>query len=163
MDYVQIFDLKPNELALKILVCSKENTQKESSQSELPSVEFVEPQHLQDCPYPDQHFDLVLCSNILFTNSNNADEAFHLAVLMELMRVGSEVRVYPLVNQKGEPAKYLGSVIQSLQEKGIGAELRQVPGLGKDSLNAMLRLWNPACLVKREIDESEADLLKEPR
>lgn len=143
-DYIQMFDLKPEEWLLKILICAAVE-----ATDQLPKAEFVDPTLLPTLPYSDQIFNLALCPNVLFSDKNPHTEAFHVATLLELARVGSEVRIFPLVDKAGAPAKYLGSVIKALQEKGLGVELRQVDASPKtEHPNAMLRLWNPACVVK---------------
>lgn len=143
MDYIQMFDLTSEERLLKILICATVETTKQ-----LPKVEFVDPAFLPTIPYLNQSFNLALCPNILFSDKHSHTKAFHVAALLELARVGSEVRVFPLVDKVGVPAKYLGSVIQILQEKGLGVELRQVDtSTQARHPNAMLRLWNPACVV----------------
>jgi SAM-dependent methyltransferase len=55
-------------------------------------------------PFPDDAFDLVLSSHLLFTYADRLDAAFHRAALRELARVSrGVVRVYPLVDQAGRP------------------------------------------------------------
>lgn len=146
MDYAQEFDLKPEELALKILICTEVNKQSSTEQLLPTTVEYINSKQLQNKGFPDQSFDLALCTDFLFANGEE-DQAVYLSTLLELVRVASEVRVFPLVNQKGEPSQYLGAVIQALQEKGMGVEVRQVMDTKQGSSNAMLRIWNPACLI----------------
>ena len=144
VDFAQMFGLKPEECKFHILICAPI-----TPQPNLPHVEFRDPNALRHLPFSDQSFDLVLCPNILFMDAANHDVlAFHQEVLAELSRVGAEVRVLPLVNSVGKPAQYLGSVVQSLQEQGLGVELRQIQLNTGEEANAMLRLWNIACVVK---------------
>ena len=143
MDYAKIFDLKPEERELHILICAKPE-----SQANLPHAEFVDQGDLRHLSYAEQSFDLVLCPNVLFVQNHIHSEDYHQQVLKELARVGGEVRVYPLVDKEGKPSQYLGLVIQGLQEGGFGVELRQIQTGDKSQANAMLRLWNPACVVK---------------
>ena len=142
-DYTQMFDLKPEECKLRILICATK-----IPQPKLLHVEYADPKSLAQLPFADQSFDLVLCPNVLFIDSKSDALAFHQEVLAELSRVGTEVRILPLVDPKGRPAQYLGSVIQSLQEQGLGVELRQIQINIGEGINAMLRLWNIACTVK---------------
>lgn len=143
-DYAQMFDLKPEECKLRILICATK-----SLQPKLSHVEFVDPKSLApQLPFADQSFDLVLCPNILFMNDTHEAPTFHQEVLTELSRIGTEVRVLPLVDLAGKPAQYLGSVIQMLQERGLGVELRQIQINIGEEINAMLRLWNVTCVVK---------------
>lgn len=142
MDYVQMFDLKPAEQILHILVCADSQ-----SKIALPKVECVMPHVLPHLPFSDQSFDLVLCPNVLFTDNELQTEHFAHEALLELSRVASEVRVLPLVDKQGMPSKYFGSVLQRLQERGIGMELRHVQAKTGEA-SAMLRLWNTDCTVK---------------
>lgn len=82
---------------------------------------------LPELPFPDQRFDLVLCSHLLFTWSDKYDQEWHAAALREMVRVSrSEVRVFPLVQQgRGEPVEYLPELLAALA--GVEAEIRPVP------------------------------------
>lgn len=142
MDYNQRFDLKPTELSLKILVCYKDpNAQ--IQYGSLPNVKLVNVNQLPSLPFPDQTFELILCPDILFS------ETFNLTGVLELLRVGSEVRFSPLADVNGEPSKYLADVLKSLQDKSLGVEIRQIQPIPGSSVlpNAMLRLWNPVCVL----------------
>lgn len=143
MDYIQMFDLKPEELSLQILICSTKDFP-----TQLQHATFIKPEKLPILPFSDQSFDLVLCLKVLFINDNDT-ESFHQAVLMELARVGGEVRVSPVMSSAGVPSKYLGPVIQALQEKGLGVELRHVDTTVDKGSSAMLRLWSPDCLIAK--------------
>jgi hypothetical protein len=143
IDYVKMFDLKPHEYNRRILICAAKELQ-----PELPDVEFIDPKTFLHLPFTHQSFDLVLCPNVLFIDQHNDAQSFYQEVLTELARVGAEVRVLPLVNQAGKPAQYLGSIIQSLQERGLGVELRQIQIKIGAEINAMLRVWNTVCVVK---------------
>src|SRR5262249_29885860 len=134
-DYAQMFDLKPQECNLRILICTKKEPQ-----LKLSHVEFVDPKTLPHLSYADHSFDLVLCPNVLFNVNNIEAEKFHQEVLTELARVGNEVRVLPLVDETGRPAQYLGSVLQALQEQGLDVELRQIQIKVGAGINAMLRI-----------------------
>ena len=47
--------------------------------------------------FPDGCFDLALCSHLLFSYADRLDHGFHLASIVELVRVAREVRIHPLV------------------------------------------------------------------
>lgn len=55
---------------------------------------------LPKLPYPDDSFDLILSSHLLFVYDDRLDEAFHEASITEMLRVGREVRIFPLVDYK---------------------------------------------------------------
>jgi len=48
---------------------------------------------LPSLPFEDSVFDLALCSHFLFTYSVNLDFGFHLAAILEALRVAKEVRI----------------------------------------------------------------------
>jgi hypothetical protein len=140
-NYLKIFDLKPSEVALKILICTKDKVD-----TELNNIQIADLKTLPKLPYSDQSYGLALCSQILFLDDADYSENFYVEFLVELCRVGNEARVWPVVNNHGQPSRYLGPVLKILQEKSFGVELRQVnddahPG------EALLRVWNPACKV----------------
>ncbi|HEY2534122.1 MAG TPA: hypothetical protein VGJ20_40400 [Xanthobacteraceae bacterium] len=54
--------------------------------------------------FADQSFDIVLCSHFLFMYDHRLDAAFHDAAFAEMLRVGDELRIFPLLNLDGEPS-----------------------------------------------------------
>jgi hypothetical protein len=79
-------------------------------------------------PLHDAAADLVLCSHLLFTWSDVLGEQWHRHALLELARVGTEVRVFPLVVQAtGDPVPWLPALCDELRALGLTVEQRQVP------------------------------------
>ena len=70
---------------------------------------------LPELPFLSESFDLVLCSHLLFLYSAEFDAATHLSFLRELLRVGREVRVFPLLDMDGNPSAHLEDTIQTLR------------------------------------------------
>ena len=70
---------------------------------------------LPELPFLSASFDLVLCSHLLFLYSAEFDTETHLSFLQELLRVGREVRVFPLLDMDGNPSEHLDNIIQTLQ------------------------------------------------
>ena len=96
---------------------------------------------LPDLPFPDGRFDLVLSSHLLFTYADRLDAAFHVAALLELARVGTEVRVYPLVDQAGRPLpELLSRVLPALTAAGVQASVEEVGYEFQRGARTMLRL-----------------------
>ena len=86
------------------------------------------PGSLPHLPFDDGAFDLAVCSHLLFTWSNVFDEAWHEAAVLELLRVASEVRLFPLVAQgAGEPVPFLPTLIDRLRSLGHRADVVDVP------------------------------------
>jgi SAM-dependent methyltransferase len=75
-------------------------------------------------PFPDDAFDLVLCSHLLFLYSDRLDRSFHLAALREMLRVAPEVRLFPLLDLEGIPSAHLAPVLTALAGE---AEAERVP------------------------------------
>jgi SAM-dependent methyltransferase len=81
---------------------------------------------LPHLPFPDGSFDLVLCSHLLFLYDHRYDFAFHAAAIDEMLRVGREVRVFPLLDLGGQPSALLEGVTQRLRDRGLRVEILQV-------------------------------------
>ena len=83
---------------------------------------------LPDLPFPDDAFDLALCSHLLFTWSDLLDEAWHEGALDELLRVARQVRVFPLVVQgSGDAVPFLPRLLDRLRDQGHVARVVDVP------------------------------------
>lgn len=97
---------------------------------------------LPGLPLETGSFDLALCSHLLFTWATHFDEVWHLAALVELARVATEVRVFPLVLQgTGAPVSYLASLRDRLQRGfGIATHIETVGYEFQRGANQMLRL-----------------------
>ena len=78
---------------------------------------------LPNLPFPDGHFDLVLSAHLLFFYSANRDLAFHLNAIQELLRIGTEVRIFPIVDVNSNPSAFLSPVINELEKDRITARL----------------------------------------
>ncbi|HET6815710.1 MAG TPA: hypothetical protein VFH66_00580 [Mycobacteriales bacterium] len=80
-------------------------------------------------PFRERSFDLVLCSHLIFTWADQLGFDWHLAALLELVRVsGREVRVFPTVLQgRGDVVPFWSELMNALEKAGIAAEERPVP------------------------------------
>lgn len=82
---------------------------------------------LPTLPFAAESFDLALCSHLLFTYSEHLPAAFHIASLLDLVRVAREVRVFPLVTAfTAETSPHLAPVLEHLQTHGCAVEMRPV-------------------------------------
>lgn len=63
-------------------------------------------------PFAAGSFDLVLCSHLLFLYSDEIGLETHVDWLHELLRVGGEVRVFPLVDLHGRESDHLRTVVE---------------------------------------------------
>ncbi len=70
---------------------------------------------LPDLPFESRSFDLVLCSHMLFLYSEELDAEMHIASLNEMLRVGKEVRVFPLLDMEGHMSRHLEVIVESMR------------------------------------------------
>jgi hypothetical protein len=83
---------------------------------------------LPHLPLADQAADLVLCSHLLFTWSDQLDRQWHHDAIVELARVGQEVRIFPLVVQgTGDAVGWLPDLLDQLGREGLASRRQQVP------------------------------------
>lgn len=78
-------------------------------------------------PFPDGTFDLVLSGHFLFLYDDRFDLEFHVAALRELVRVGGEVRVYPLASLDRTRSAFVDPVVGRLRDEGYAVAEAQVP------------------------------------
>ena len=94
---------------------------------------------LPKLPFANGSFDLALSSHFLFLYSKQLDLAFHLQALGEMLRVATEVRIFPLLEMDGKPSTYLPLVVEEMASHGIKAIVQRqlwirTPGLGGNIL-----------------------------
>ncbi len=82
---------------------------------------------LPSLPFPDDAFDLVLCSHLLFLYADRLDRSFHVAAVRELARVGGEVRCFPLAAMDTDRSPHVEPVRAALEADGRSTEVRSVP------------------------------------
>ena len=70
---------------------------------------------LPDLAFPDGYFDLAVCSHFLFLYSEHLPDTFHCGSILELCRVATEVRIFPLITLDGIPSPHLPRVIDDLR------------------------------------------------
>ena len=95
---------------------------------------------LPTLPFDDDEFDLILCSYCLFTYSEQLDEKFHQQAIIEMCRVGKEVRIFPLLEANGKTSRHLAGVLTFLEKQGIQAEIMAVDYEFQKGGNQLLRL-----------------------
>lgn len=70
---------------------------------------------LPELPFQADTFELVLCSHLLFLYSDEIDREMHVKCIRELLRVGCEVRLFPLLDMHGEQSSHLEPVIDRIR------------------------------------------------
>ena len=96
---------------------------------------------LPTLPFPDDAFDLALCSHFLFLYSQHLDAAFHLAAIREMCRVATEVRVFPLLALDGQPSAHVDPSIAGLRDAGYEVAIEPVAYEFQRGGNQMLKVW----------------------
>jgi hypothetical protein len=76
--------------------------------------------------YPDQHYDLGLCSHFLFLYSDHYDKEFHINSICEMLRVCREIRIFPLLTLMLKPSPHLNAVMESLEQRGYTCQIEPV-------------------------------------
>jgi hypothetical protein len=96
---------------------------------------------LPDLNYPDRHFELALSAHLLFTYSEQFDTRFHIAAILEMLRVAPEVRIFPLLeNFTNATSPHLAPVLQALNDRGYHTSIDPVPYEFQIGGNQMLRV-----------------------
>lgn len=76
--------------------------------------------------FPDNSFELALCSHFLFLYSEQLSEDFHIQSVIELCRVAQEVRIFPLLELGARKSRHLDGVVIKLDSMGYECEVRKV-------------------------------------
>jgi len=91
-------------------------------------------------PFNDREFDLCLCSHLLFLYSAQLSTDFHLASMLEMLRVAPEVRVFPLLDLHLQRSAHLDPVMAKLRSENFYAEIVDVPYTFQKGGGQMLRV-----------------------
>lgn len=94
-------------------------------------------------PFPDRAFDIALSSHLLFLYDHHFDLAFHLASIREMLRVGAEARIFPLLDLSGNRSALVAPVVQTLRAEGFSVSLDTVPYEFQKGGNQMMRVFRP--------------------
>jgi hypothetical protein len=85
------------------------------------------PESLPSLSFPDDSFDLAICSHFLFLYADEFSLDFHVASVREMMRVAPDVRIFPLLDMRGEPSAHAERVIEAVRRHpGVRVERRRV-------------------------------------
>jgi SAM-dependent methyltransferase len=94
-------------------------------------------------PFASDSFELVLCSHLLFLYSAELSLELHVESLREMLRVGAEVRVFPLLDLDGAPSRHLEPALAALRAEAR-AERVTVPFEFRRGSREMLRVTRAA-------------------
>lgn len=81
---------------------------------------------LPTLPFASKQFSLALCSHFLFLYSDHFDVEFHLKSIQEVLRVASEVRIFPLLTLMLKRSPHLDPVIQTLLNENYSVSIQLV-------------------------------------
>lgn len=82
---------------------------------------------LPDLPFLDASFDLALCSHFLFLYTDQLGESFHRSAILEMCRVATEVRIFPLLALGSRMSSLVEPCIEHLRRLGYEAARVKVP------------------------------------
>ena len=99
------------------------------------------PHSLPNLPLEAQSFDLALCSHFLFLYSSQFKLDFHRRAIEEMLRVASEVRIFPLVTLESRTSPHLKPICNWLEQSGINHEINTVNYEFQRGGNRMLRIY----------------------
>jgi hypothetical protein len=91
-------------------------------------------------PFAADSFALALCSHFLFLYSRLLLFDFHVAAAREMLRVASEVRIFPLLALGGERSAHVDRLIEALRAAGHDAVVVGVAYEFQRGGNQMLRI-----------------------
>jgi len=77
-------------------------------------------------PFENEQFDIALSSHFLFLYSTHLSAEFHLQALQEMLRVASEVRIFPLLTLDGSISPYLSRVSEEFASRGFDVQIHKV-------------------------------------
>ena len=88
----------------------------------------------------DEQFDLALCSHFLFLYSDHFDYSFHRESLYEMLRIATEVRVFPLLSLALNASHHLKPLARDLKKDGFWVKIEKVDYELQRGGNEMLRI-----------------------
>ncbi len=95
---------------------------------------------LPELPFDNGAFDLALSSHLLCLYSEQLDLDFHLRALQEMLRVATEVRVFPLLQLGGEASPHVERIVDAFGSRRAVATVETVAYEFQKGGNRMLRL-----------------------
>jgi len=91
-------------------------------------------------PFADRSFDLALSSHFLFLYTEQFDEPFHRASILEMCRVAEEVRVFPLLALGAVRSRHVDPIVEDLRRYGCDVSIDGVPYEFQKGGNQMMRI-----------------------
>ena len=98
-------------------------------------------------PYADGEFAVALCSHFLFLYSEHLTLQFHVDSVVELCRVASEARIFPLLELGGTESRHLRPVLDDVRSRGFSATMAPVPYEFQRGGDQMLVVRKPPAVI----------------
>ena len=117
---------------------------------------------LPKLPFNDREFDLCLCSHLLFLYSAQLSADFHVASMLEMLRVAQEVRVFPLLDLDLRHSAHLDPVMAELRSANFYAEIVEVPYIFQKGGGQMLRVVRRSQTMERDPQLTLSTGLRKP-
>jgi len=106
---------------------------------------YYQLQSLPKLSFSDKSFNLALSSHFLFLYSDHLDYAFHKEAILEMLRVASEVRIFPLLTLKNKRSPYLEEMIEELKCLGYEAQIVKTDYEFQKGADEMLQIKGREC------------------
>jgi hypothetical protein len=90
--------------------------------------------------FEDDAFDIALCSHFLFLYADEFPLQFHVDAALELIRVARDVRIFPLLDLRGEPSPHVDGVVDAMRSRGLQLHREKVTYEFQRGGNEMLRI-----------------------
>lgn len=90
--------------------------------------------------YGKSQFDLALCSHFLFLYSEHLSFTFHLSSIKEMLRIAEEVRIFPVIDLKGNVSPHLEDIMAILDQQGYDVDLKDADYEFLKGANQYLRI-----------------------
>jgi SAM-dependent methyltransferase len=97
---------------------------------------------LPNLDMPGTKFDLCVCSHLLFLYSEQLSLDFHIASIHELLKISTEVRIFPLLTLDCQTSSYLEPVMLELSSHGFHVQIQQVNYEFQKGGDRMLKIVN---------------------
>lgn len=99
---------------------------------------------LPNLDFADRQFQLAVCSHFLFLYSDHLTYEFHRTSVLEMARVASEVRIFPLLTLALKMSPYVQPLIKELKSQGFAVSVEKVGYELQRGGNEMLRIQKAA-------------------
>jgi hypothetical protein len=97
---------------------------------------------LPDLSFIPEKFELVLCSHFLFTYSGHLSGEFHKEAILQMLKKGHEIRIFPVCSLDGSPSPHLPEVELFLKQGNFKYNLELVDHEFQKGGNQMLRIFS---------------------